>query len=76
MFDSNRLRSVRESKGLESKQVAENIGVTAAAYSKYETGKAVSSIGVLEKIAKFLNVSTDYLMGITDDNSTSWAEAH
>lgn len=74
MFDSNRLRSVREAKGLESKQVAENISVTAAAYSKYETNKAVPSIGVLEKIARFLNVSTDYLMGLTDDNKITWAE--
>lgn len=43
MFDSNRLRSAREARGLESKQVAENIGVTAADYSKYETNKAVLS---------------------------------
>lgn len=73
-FSGDRLRSVRERRGYDSKVVAENIGVTPSGYSKYENGISFPSESVLGKMALFLNVSTDYLMGFDDNDILSKAE--
>lgn len=58
-----RLREIRLNRGLTQKQVAENIGCTVGAYSKYETGDRDPSITILKKLADFYGVSVDYLIG-------------
>ena len=57
------LRRFRKDFNLTQKQVAEAIGIAETAYQKYEHGKVKPSVDVIERIADFYKVSTDYLLG-------------
>lgn len=58
-----RLREIRLNRSLTQKEVAESIGCTVGAYSKYETGDRDPSITTLKRLADFYGVSVDYLIG-------------
>lgn len=62
-----RIRDLREDRDLSQKAIAEVIKTTQQQYSKIELGKADISGEKLILLAKFYRVSTDYLLGITDD---------
>ena len=49
------------------KEVAEHANVGVRTYQEYEYGKVVPTATVLIAIAKFYNVSIDYLVGLTDN---------
>ncbi|MCD8010943.1 MAG: helix-turn-helix transcriptional regulator [Lachnospiraceae bacterium] len=51
------------------KEVAADIGMTAASIGYYENGNRKPDITVLLKLAKYYNVSCDYLLGISDTKS-------
>jgi repressor LexA len=57
------LRALRESKGLLQKEVAEAVGVDRTSYVRYERGDSEPSFQTLDKLARFFNVSADYLLG-------------
>ncbi|MDY3906066.1 MAG: helix-turn-helix transcriptional regulator [Lawsonibacter sp.] len=71
MFDikifGERLRAAREQKKISQKSVAELLGVTRTQISDIENGKTGTSMARLVTLAEFYHVSTDYLLGITDD---------
>ena len=46
------------------------LGCTQVCYSHYEMGDRSISIFTLIKIAKIHRVSTDYILGLTDDRNT------
>ena len=62
-----RLRELRLEKGLRLKDVAEAMGVTLRTISNYEAGIREPSLDMLIKLCKFLEVSSDYLMGLSDE---------
>ena len=53
------------------KEVAEHANVGVRTYQEYEYGKVVPTATVLIAIAKFYNVSIDYLVGLTDNPNIS-----
>jgi len=57
-----RLRYLREKNKLTQKEIAECIGVTRAAYNKYECGVS-KPIRKLKELAELFQVSTDYILG-------------
>jgi transcriptional regulator with XRE-family HTH domain len=57
------LKELRKEKKLTQAQVAEHLDVSVSTYTKYETGVNEPDIAMLIKIAKFFNVSIDYLLG-------------
>lgn len=59
---SEKLRSLREAKGLTQLQVAERIGVSKAMISAYETASKAPSIEVLIRLSRLFGVSVDYLV--------------
>lgn len=61
------LTTLRESKGLTMKTVAESIGVKPDTYRNYETGRFQPNFETLSKLADFYGVSTDYLLGRTQE---------
>ncbi|UGB31666.1 helix-turn-helix domain-containing protein [Metabacillus sp. B2-18] len=61
-----RLRYLRDKKGLSQKFVAEKIGVKNNTLSGYEAGDREPSSEILAKLAQFYEVTTDYLIGVTD----------
>lgn len=59
----DRLRKIRRAADMTQGQLAEILGVVTSAVGKYEAKpNAYPSVEVLIKIAKFFNVSTDYLL--------------
>lgn len=62
-----RIRLLRDKNKIERQQLADGIGITYHALSKYETDEREPDFGVLLKLADYFNVSTDYLLGRTDD---------
>ena len=60
-----RIRELREERGLTQRELAEAIGIDRTAIAKYETGASGAKSEMLEKLATFFGVSTDYLLGRT-----------
>lgn len=63
----DRLRKLREQQGLSQRGLARLCGLGEAQVNKYENGQFDPSSGYLKVIAEKLGVSTDYLLGVTDD---------
>lgn len=60
---ANRIKSLRQSKELNQVQLAEKLGVKKQSISNWENDNIMPSVEMLEKIADFFHVSTDYLLG-------------
>lgn len=63
-----RVKDIMQNKGLKQSDLAKMTGIAEATISRYCNGRRTPNIKALVKIAKILNVSTDYLLGIKDDN--------
>ena len=61
-----RIRALREDRDFSQKEIAEILHTTQQQYSKIETGKADISGEKLILLAKFYNVSADYILGFTN----------
>ncbi len=61
----NRLKQIREEKGIKREDVATKIGTSAAIIGRYERGERTPSIDIAKNIAEALDVSLDYLVGDT-----------
>ena len=62
-----RIRDLREDKDLTQIDVAKTLNMSQTGYSKYETGENDIPTSVLIKLAKFYNVSIDYILELTDN---------
>lgn len=68
------IKSIREAKGITQTQLAEMIGVTGKAVSKWETGKGLPDISLLQPLATALDTSVMALMTgeqITNQNRSA-----
>lgn len=65
-----RLRTARDRAGLTQVQAAQQLGVGDTALSNYERGERDPDTGMLAQMAALYTVSTDYLLGRTDDPRT------
>ncbi len=63
---SERLRELRKEKKISQGDVAQMLSLSLTAYNRYELGSAEPNITNMIKLAKFYDVSIDYLVGITD----------
>ena len=61
---TEKLREVRNVKGLSQQKAAEAIGITRSAYSNYEQGLREPDLNTLKKICLLFDISSDYLLGI------------
>lgn len=64
-----RIRDLREDRDLNQTQIAKMLGMSQTGYSKYETGENDIPTQVLIKLARFYNISIDYLLGETDSRT-------
>lgn len=65
---AERLRTAREElRGLSQGELAKKTGLQPAAISHFETGGRKASFDNLRKLAAALDVTTDYLLGRSDD---------
>ena len=60
-------RDLRQERGLSQSQIAQLLKTSQQYYGKYENGQRQLPISVLIKLAKYYNVSTDYILEISDD---------
>lgn len=61
-----RLKDLREDHDLVQKEVASILGIDQRVYSNYELGKREIPVRYVIKLAKYYNVSTDYILGLSD----------
>ena len=61
-----RLRDMRKDHDLKQSDIADLLQTTQEQVSKYETGKQMMGIDKYIKLAKYYNVSLDYLTGLID----------
>ena len=63
---SERLRELRKEKGLTQKELANKVNMGQGGYTHWETGKREPNFKKLILLAKYLDVSTDYLLGVSN----------
>lgn len=57
------LKELRYANGAKQEDVAKTIGISKSGYGYYEQGRSMPDPEMLLKLAKYFNVSTDYLLG-------------
>lgn len=62
-----RIRDLRNDRGLTQEQVAKLLNVSQNTYSQYEIGITRYPLDAVVTLAKYYNVSVDYLVGLTDE---------
>ena len=65
-----RLKDIREDKELKQKDIADILHIDQSDYAKYENGKHMMGIDKYIILAKYYNVSLDYLCGLTNKPRT------
>lgn len=63
------IRGLREDNDLKQADLAKVLSVSQQYYSKYETGQYELPIRHIITLAKFYNISSDYLLGLTDSSA-------
>lgn len=62
-----RIRDLREDNNKSQKEIAEILGIQQNSYSQIENGINNLQIDHLIKLANIYNTSTDYLLGLTNE---------
>ena len=62
-----RLKDLREDHDYTQQQLADMLFINRRTYSSYETGMAGLPVEILIKLADIYNVSTDYILGRTEN---------
>ena len=60
------IKELRKDSNLSQTGLANIIGTTQDTISLWELGKSLPDINMLIKLAKYFNVSTDYLLGLEE----------
>ena len=69
----DRIRALREKTGMSARKFAEEMGMKYTTYYGYETGSREPGSDSIVALAKYYNVTTDYILGI--EKSPAPAEA-
>lgn len=65
-----RLKELREDCDIKQETLAEYLHIKQNTYSQYENNQRQLPVEVLIKLAKYYNVSTDYILGLTDNKNS------
>ncbi|MCH5324180.1 MAG: helix-turn-helix transcriptional regulator [Eubacterium sp.] len=68
----NRIRDLREDRDLTQVQCAKMLYVSKNTYIRYERGEIEPKFDVIIRMAKFYDVSVDYIAGLTNDKRKYW----
>lgn len=63
----DRLRLLRKVNRLTMEEVGRRLGIAKSSYAGYETETRMPPLDKLQKLASMYDVSTDYILGLTDD---------
>lgn len=67
MYYTERIKWVRDCKNITQKEIAEHLKIKQQQYARYEKGINVMPITYLKDICLYLDVSSDYLIGLTNE---------
>lgn len=70
MYYTQRLQWVRDCRSITQKEIAEYLNIKQQQYARYEKGINVMPVTYLAEICKYLDVSADYLLGLSDEMVT------
>lgn len=62
-----RLRALREDLDIKQKDIADYLHIKQNTYTQYENGQRQLPIDVLIRLAKYYNVSADYILELSDN---------
>lgn len=74
MHDYPKMKQLRESNGLSQANIANVLEITQQQYQLYESGKREIPLHLMMNLAKFYNVSLDYITGL--DQKQAGSEDH
>ena len=63
----DRLKFLRQDRMVMKKDIISATGISNAAYYYYETNQNTPTSDVIIKLARFYQISTDYLLGVSND---------
>lgn len=64
---ANRLKKLREEKKLSQRELAKQVNIAHSTLGMYEIGEREPDFKITSRLATYLNTSTDYLLGLTDN---------
>lgn len=64
---AERLKYLRNEKELSQRQLANELKISNAAIQRWENEMRIPNAEAIVLLAKYFNVSADYLLGLTDD---------
>ena len=64
MERNERIRQLRESRGMSMQQLADKLGLAKSSVAKWELGMTQPTVGNLLAMSRFFNCSTDYILGL------------
>lgn len=67
MYYNERIAWIRDCRSISQKEIAEKLGIKQQQYARYEKGINVMPISYLKPICEILNVSADYIVGLSED---------
>ena len=70
MYFYQRLRDIRDDKGLSQQEVGKILGTTQQQYARWELGQQEMPMHNFIILAKHYNISLNYLAGLTDTPTT------
>lgn len=62
-----RIKDLRKDKDMTQAEIALNLGLHTTQYQRYERGEITVPAYIIVDLAKYYNVSTDYILGLTDN---------
>ena len=68
----NRIRDLRQDKDLTQAQLANILKIHTTTYARWEQNNMQMKFPDIIKIAKMYNLSTDYILCLTDDKRKYW----
>ncbi len=66
-YFGDKLKTLRKSKKLTQAELADRLEISKSSVTSYEQGRIYPSLDIFSKICATLNVSSDYLLGISDE---------
>ena len=66
---ANKIKILRENKGLSQKALADKLGITRSSVNAWEQGISVPSTQYIVELAHLFEVSTDYLLNFKNDKA-------
>ncbi len=64
---NERIRALREDNDLTQTELAKAFNINQITISQYERGKREPSLDIIIRYSKYFKVSTDYILGLTND---------